>query len=633
MPEPEKLRVLCVHGVGRHPVGGPWEDAWRAAIEQGLAGVGVTRPLALGFVHYDDLFEKYPLSFLGTLEAVAKLVGSGIAAPFRARGLARGSLGSGVKWSAGMVVKWVEDARFRRDTRARLVERLRRFASDDPQPPDLVLAHSLGSLVLYDTLTATLGLALPRTRVVTLGSQIGNAFVTGQFLAGRVRPLENVEHWYHLYNPEDDVFTARLCIAHARFEEVETFFDESGMADHSAERYLAHPAAANHVWSDLALAAPAVRGLGRPSGRPPKRPALALRERARVPRRRALLVGINDYPDPADRLEGCVNDVFLTSSLLQESGFEAEDIRVVLDRRATAHAIRERLEWLLEGIDEDSVERGRAEGAPVERVLYYSGHGAQLPTYGAGDRVDERDETLVPWDFDWSAERSLTDDWLHRLYAGLPYELRFLALFDCCHSGGLTRDGGPRVRGLSPPDDVRHRALRWDAEREMWAERELVSRDPKFQEWAQRGLGAKPARLAPTAMTARIGHAMALRGLSEGAFERRRKELRHHGPYMPLLLYACREDEVALEYRHGAVSHGAFTYALVKHVRARRRAWAGTRGKRRTGAPTFEALVRSVGDDLAALGYDQHPEIAGPMAARKDHVPFLKRASTRRRRR
>lgn len=607
MPEPRRLRVLCIHGVGKHPPGGAWEEEWRAAVAKALGQVGAQRVPELRFVHYDDLFQKYALTFFGTLEAVGKLVGSGIAAPFRSRGLARGDFGSGVKWSAGMVVKWVEDARFRRDTRARLLERLRSFSPEDPTPPDLVLAHSLGSLVLYDTLTATLGLDLSATKVVTFGSQIGNPFVSGQFLAGRVQPLENVEHWYHLFNPEDDVFTAQIRLEHARFEQVVTAFDEPGMADHSAPRYLGHPETSNHLWSDFAIAAAAPR-LFR------SRRAPAVHERERVPRRRALLVGINEYPDPGDALEGCVNDVFLMSSLLQESEFAAEDIRVVLDHRATAQGIRERLEWLLEGLTQEQVDAGRARGEPVERVLYYSGHGAQLPTYGAGDVVDQMDETLVPHDFDWSAERAITDDSLHELYSQLPYGLRFLALFDCCHSGGLTRDGGPRVRGLNPPDDVRHRALYWDPKLEMWKERDLRPTDKAFQKWVQRG--------RPTTMTSRLGHAMALRSLPTAAFNRRRKELGHHGPFMPLLLYACREDEVALEYRHGAVSHGAFTYSLAKNVRARRKELA--LGARRRAAPvTFEQLVKAVGSDLQELGYDQHPQIAGPVVARKDQVPFL----------
>ena len=107
------------------------------------------------------------------------------------------------------------------------------------------------------------------------------------------------------------------------------------------------------------------------------------------PRRRALIIGINDYPNPANRLEGCVNDAFLMSEVLQERGFAAENIRVVLNDRATADAIRERLAWLLY----------RAEDG-MERVLFSSGHGAQMPGRNAFEEVDHVDECLVPCNFD-----------------------------------------------------------------------------------------------------------------------------------------------------------------------------------------------------------------------------------------
>ena len=34
------------------------------------------------------------------------------------------------------------------------------------------------------------------------------------------------------------------------------------------------------------------------------------------------------------------------------------------------------------------------------------------------------------------------------------------------------------------------------------------------------------------------------------------------GPYLPLIIEACGEDEFSYEYRHGATSHGAFTFSL-----------------------------------------------------------------------
>jgi len=49
------------------------------------------------------------------------------------------------------------------------------------------------------------------------------------------------------------------------------------------------------------------------------------------------------------------------------------------------------------------------------------------------------DECLVPWDFDWTPERAITDDDFLGYYTALPYGSRFVAIFDCCHAGGIDR--------------------------------------------------------------------------------------------------------------------------------------------------------------------------------------------------
>ena len=51
------------------------------------------------------------------------------------------------------------------------------------------------------------------------------------------------------------------------------------------------------------------------------------------------------------------------SAMLQECGFAPEEIRMVLNERATAKGILDRLHWLL-----DDLQSGD------ERVLFYSGH-------------------------------------------------------------------------------------------------------------------------------------------------------------------------------------------------------------------------------------------------------------------
>src|SRR5207302_243143 len=168
--------------------------------------------------------------------------------------------------------------------------------------------------------------------------------------------------------------------------------------DHDAIQYLSHPNTATSVWRAIS------GGLSRALVKSSRAVNVAVAK----PSRRALLIGINDYPDPANRLEGCVNDVFRMSEVLQEWGFAPGDIRVVLNDRATTAGILERLQWLLDGAGD-----GQA------RVLFYSGHGAQMPDYGAKEKVDHLDECLVPYDFDWTPARAVTDIQFHELYTQL----------------------------------------------------------------------------------------------------------------------------------------------------------------------------------------------------------------------
>jgi hypothetical protein len=330
---------------------------------------------------------------------------------------------------------------------------------------------------------------------------------------------------------------------------------------------------------------------------PPKRrrAAAALTAEGRT-RRRALLVGINEYPDEKDRLEGCVNDVFLMSSVLQECGFPPEGIRVCLDQRATARGITDRLTWLLDD-----------PRAGDERVFYYSGHGATIPAYGENFEPDRKAETLVPWDFDWSAERAIIDDYIFDLYSQLPYDTRFSMILDCCHSGGMHRQGGARVRGITPPDDIRHRELKWDRATDMWVARDFKPLNKTFSSSAE----VNTAFFGPDGTSTRIGRASLVRVQAEEAYKRlkRRAGTTRVGPYLPLIIEACREDELSYEYRHGASSYGAFTFALALELRKRKRV-------------TFNRLIDVTADKLAELGYEQRPQILGPKTIMNARVPW-----------
>lgn len=594
------LRVLCLHGVGNHHSDTRWQQTWEAAIRAGVARWDNRRQVECLFPLYDDIFDAYPIAPGDASEAALRLLGSGIwhgvEDVFRTRAL-RGSVPETVRWTAGMIVQWVENQALRRETRTFVLDQLASAA------PDVVCAHSLGSLVAYDAFahaSTAAGGAMAAAMFVSFGSQLGNPFVRSQF-AGRIVPIR-CRQWFHLFNPHDNVFTARIRLMDARFEQVDTAFNRADALDHDAPSYLAHANAVNRVWASVVGGAryrtlKAARAVVSTAMEAPAAPVRRRRARpARPASRRALLVGINSYPDPADRLEGCVNDVFEVSALLQECGFTPDDIRVVLDERATAVGIRHRLEWLLEEA-----------GPGDQRVLYYSGHGAQLAEYAADERVDHKKECLVPYDFDWTLERAISDDELTGLYTQLDYRTHFLIMLDCCHAGGMSRDGGPRVRGLNPPDDIRHRALAWDAASEMWVARDLPKR-------ALGARGSDPRFAGRDGDTLRLGRAARLRTIDRRRYAREQASLGHEGPYMPVILQACQESQLAYEYRHGVTSFGAFTYALSRRVR-----------QQKGRGITFQRLCDGVGTTLRELGYDQQPKVDGPKAWVNARVPWMRR--------
>ncbi|MEQ8858920.1 MAG: caspase family protein [Pseudomonadales bacterium] len=582
------LKIMGIHGLGDHR-NSTWETDWRDAIGAAFPGHDQI-DLEFVFVGYDHIFEGVDISAWEAAKAFWKLTRSGVRSVFgRDRGLV-GDVSDKVKWTAGYVVAWLEDEAFKAATRALVLQRV---AAD---APDVILAHSLGSLITHDAFThADAGAdpvrrALGRAAYVTLGSQIGNPFVVGNLTHGRLEPVP-VQRWYHLYNDEDDVFTAPIKLwAADNFEQVDTRFDIDGFADHSAVEYLCHGNTVESVWRPLAETRIRSRGFG-PRAKSRRRTTGTV-DRSN---RRALLVGINDYPQEADRLEGAVNDVFLMSAVLQESGFPPDSIRVCLDERATADGILERLEWVLDDPQPND-----------QRVFYFSGHGATIPQYGEYNEPDRLTEALVPWDFDWSPETAIVDDQIFSLYAQLPYQTRLAMIFDCCHSGGMHRAGGARARGIDPPDDIRHRELKWDAQTEMWVPRSFRRLNADF------AADADDVRdyFGADGTKTRLGRASLLRCEPEAAYQaRKRRADRPVGPYLPLIVEACGESQLSFEYRHGVHSYGAFTYALATQLRRNRRV-------------SFATLVKRVAAQLDELGYDQVPQVLGPKTVTSARIPW-----------
>lgn len=586
------IRILCLHGVNTNE-NGNWFTTWQNTIRHAANRVGVPADsFEFHELRYNARFEQITPSPEIYAAAVKRLWNSYWA---HRRALGRPmekGLGTLIDNTIGMVAKWTA-----------LSELRQQLASDLGQAingvnPHLICAHSLGSLIAYDTLAANPALVQDRL-FVTLGSQIGHPALAETF-GGYLKPLNTARHWYHLFNNEDAVLTCELEFPGAPFTQLDTFFDELGPLDHSAEKYLGHDVTASNVWAGLQLSVPrTATAAAKPKPAPAvtgnwfKAPSV-LRSNPR--KRRALLIGINDYPEPENRLSGCVNDVFLMSAMLQERGYQPEEIRVVLDSRATTRGVQERLKWLLGDVR-----------AGDERVLFYSGHGAQVAAYDADGEPDHKDETLVTYDFDWSGSTGISDDMLSQLYANLPYDARFSIILDCCHSGGIARAGGVAVRGINPPDDVRHRSMAWDVDKQMWFARKQLDLTAR--------MGKAPAAeirryLGPDGATRKMGRAVGRWSETPAEFKAATKRLGHHGPYNPVILAACREDQYAYEYTHGSVPYGALTFMLVQQLRA-----SG-------GRKTLEDIVKQCNQVLKTkLGYDQETQLYRPREHKQTRFP------------
>jgi hypothetical protein len=594
------MKVLCVHGVWTDEDDpSTFDDKWQEAVQEALGDEA--KPI---FCRYNDLFEADPLTWGETWAAFEQLTGNAWNSWWRPT---RSTVGSDpVGWTAGMVAHWAGSPELREACRKRVQARI------DEEKPDIILAHSLGSLICYDLFTRQPDIVLGRV-FVSFGSQINSSFVRGTFKKeddgeGGVYPLPAGALWVHLFNPNDQMFTSDFgedMLGTNNFIQRHPTFNGGLLGSHTDIVAYLNKSDADEAWPMVKdwLAARAVgpKGLAGPALKPaPVVPALAVKREPRP--KRALLVGINRYASAkAPPLSGCVNDVFQVSATLQENGFAAEDIRVVLDERATADGIRERLVWLFDKVREGDT-----------RLFYFSGHGVLLPVYDARGKPDRLLDALVPHDFDGSVPRAITDRDLAPLYEKLPFSAKLILAFDCCRSVVQTRpDAGQRSPGLDLPDDVRHRMLQWNEKEQMWQLRDfpplLPTDEAASPAWRRDYSGVRND-------TERIGRSVVRRALPDKDFDALCTTTGWKGPYLPMIFEACGEQQEAEEYLHGQVAYGAFTYAFCQALR---------QARERGQSLTWQELVELVRDRLHRLSYRQTPEVLGPDGWRNAHVPIV----------
>ncbi|MFN3404629.1 MAG: caspase domain-containing protein [Cytophagaceae bacterium] len=576
-----KKKILYIHGIGNKSKNQEWTKEWENSIS---AGLGNADPNNWEFcmLDIDHHFEK-KMKNIQYKEAFKELLKGMLGKYQEEYKVSRGLIDNAIRWTAGMVALWVTDEELREELDKELHNKIKSFQ------PDIIFSHSLGTLISYNYFRKQTAIGNHFNLVwITSGSQISHSSLRGR-LGSVILPL-NVKLWINFHNMLDKAFAYKsiknnILEASNKFVEIKTTFLDLPI-NHDGIKYIRNKNAQNHGWPLVLPALQNARVLKNFLWTENIEISDAAAQK-RKPNRKALLVGINEYQDSSNNLEGCINDVFRMSEVLQESGFAPEEIRVLLDKRATAENIKERLSWLLEDAQENDL-----------RFFFFAGHGTVIPSENDWDG-EHKSESLVPHDFDWTSETAFTDKDFVELYSQISLKVNFITVLDCCHSGGMSRGAGMNVRGIDPPDDIRHKELRWDKSRHMWVPRKLKLAEENLFDKTTKD---KQDYTGSDGSTFRFGRAVPL-WQDVKTFKEIKKNYGLTGPFVPVVLEACRENEFAYEYKHGVTSFGAFTYAFTTILRQYRN---------RKKPITFTQLMEITANRMKELGYQQQPGAFGP---------------------
>ena len=195
--------------------------------------------------------------------------------------------------------------------------------------------------------------------------------------------------------------------------------DDSG-TDSNAEFKTVLPRSGDYV-----LVVNSYGDFGSYSVRIKKEPALLFPSGSLGSKKRAVLIGINDYPGVQADLRASVYDVDAVHEfLITKANFDPMDILVIKDLYATYENILGGIQSFLGSVPADGTV-----------VIYYSGHGVQLSTRD-GTEQDLKDEAFYLSDGSF-----FLDDELRGLVDCLNAG-KVSIIVDSCYSGGMVRGIG-----------------------------------------------------------------------------------------------------------------------------------------------------------------------------------------------
>jgi hypothetical protein len=162
----------------------------------------------------------------------------------------------------------------------------------------------------------------------------------------------------------------------------------------------------------------------------------------------ALLIGINHYAPPPGYvpsssvgrldfpdLNGCRNDLDAVYSIIRSRFyFAAQNIDTLVDESATRVGILHAIDHLLRRCNAGDI-----------AFIYYAGHGSQVKNSLSRTKANQLDETIVPSDTWGVGVLDIRDKELSRRFNEfIDKKVKLTVIFDCCHSGSISR--GPNLR-------------------------------------------------------------------------------------------------------------------------------------------------------------------------------------------
>jgi metacaspase-1 len=156
--------------------------------------------------------------------------------------------------------------------------------------------------------------------------------------------------------------------------------------------------------------------------------------------KRALCIGINNYPGTDSDLSGCVNDAKDWKGELEKRGFE---VTLILDKEASKMRMQSEIRNIVEATNGKDI-----------ALITYSGHGTWALDQD-GDEADGRDEALCPYDI--HTKGPLLDDEIYSMFLDRERGAKIVFISDSCHSGTVSRfsrfgaeDGKTKTRFMPP---------------------------------------------------------------------------------------------------------------------------------------------------------------------------------------